>query len=49
MANQRYSEQFKRDAVRLVIEEGYSAKKAGDAVGAADDGDGRHQVARRTS
>jgi len=33
MANHRYSEQFKRDAVRLVIEEGYSANKAGDAVG----------------
>lgn len=33
MANQRYSEQFKREAVRLVTEEGYSAKKAGDAVG----------------
>lgn len=33
MANHRYSEQFKRDAVRLVTAEGYSAKKAGDAVG----------------
>jgi transposase len=33
MANHRYSEQFKRDAVRLVIEEGYSAQKAGKAVG----------------
>lgn len=33
MANPRYSEQFKRDAVRLVTEEGYSAKKAGKAVG----------------
>lgn len=33
MANRRYSEQFKRDAVRLVIEEGYSRKKAGQAVG----------------
>lgn len=32
MAN-RYSEQFKREAVRLVTEEGYSAKKAGNAVG----------------
>lgn len=33
MANPRYSEQFKREAVRLVTEEGYSAKKAGEAVG----------------
>ena len=33
MANQRYTEQFKREAVRLVTEEGYSANKAGDAVG----------------
>jgi len=31
--NPRYSEQFKREAVRLVTEEGYSAKKAGEAVG----------------
>jgi transposase len=29
----RYSEQFKRDAVRLVLEEGYSHKAAGKAVG----------------
>jgi len=29
----RYSEQFKKDAVRLVKEEGYSVKKASDAVG----------------
>lgn len=29
----RYSEQFKRDAVRLVLEEGYSNKAAGKAVG----------------
>jgi len=29
----RYSDQFKRDAVRLVIEEGYSHKAAGKAVG----------------
>lgn len=28
-----YSEQFKREAVRLVTEEGYSPKKAADAVG----------------
>lgn len=33
MATRRYSEQFKRDAVRLVIEEGYSKKKAAAAVG----------------
>ena len=33
MANQRYSEQFKRDAARLVTEEGYSATKAGDGDG----------------
>lgn len=33
MSNVRYSEQFKRDAVRLVTEEGYSHKKAGQAVG----------------
>jgi len=30
MANHRYSEQFKRDAVRLVIAEGYSVNKAGN-------------------
>lgn len=30
----RYSEQFKRDAVRLVTEEGYSHKAAAEAVGA---------------
>jgi transposase len=29
----RYSDQFKRDAVRLVLEEGYSNKAAGKAVG----------------
>lgn len=34
-SNPRYSEQFKLDAVRLVTEEGYSAKRAGDAVGVA--------------
>ena len=33
MTNQRYSEQFKRDAVRLVTEEGYSNKAAASAVG----------------
>lgn len=33
MTNQRYSEQFKRDAVRLVTEEGYSNKAAANAVG----------------
>jgi transposase len=33
MSNQRYSEQFKRDAVRLVIEEGYTNKAAAKAVG----------------
>ncbi|MGI9015133.1 MAG: transposase [Phycisphaerales bacterium] len=33
MANRRYSEQFKRDAVRLVNEEGYTREKAADAVG----------------
>ena len=33
MANHRYSDQFKREAVRLVTQEGYSAKKAGKAVG----------------
>ena len=29
----RYSEQFKKEAVRLVTQEGYSHKRAGDAVG----------------
>jgi transposase len=33
MPNIRYSEQFKREAVRLVTEEGYSHKAAGKAVG----------------
>ncbi len=33
MTNQRFSEQFKRDAVRLVTEEGYSNKAAANAVG----------------
>lgn len=35
MATVRYTEQFKREAVRLVVEEGYSNKKAADAVGVA--------------
>ena len=33
MARKTYSEQFKRDAVRLVVEEGYSVNAAADAVG----------------
>lgn len=33
MSSVRYTEQFKRDAVRLVIEEGYSNKRAAEAVG----------------
>ena len=33
MSNVRYSEQFKRDAVRLVTDEGYSHKAAANAVG----------------
>jgi len=33
MANIRYSEQFKRDAIRLVTEQGYTHKAAADAVG----------------
>ena len=33
MANPRYTEQFKRDTVRLVTEGGYSSKKAGETVG----------------
>lgn len=32
-ANRKYSEQFKKEAVRLVTEEGYSSKKAGESVG----------------
>lgn len=28
-----YNDEFKRDAVRLVVEEGYSFKSACDAVG----------------
>ena len=33
MATPRYSEQFKREAVRLVTEEGYTNKSAAKAVG----------------
>jgi len=33
MGRVHYSEQFKRDAVRLVTEEGYSNKRAAEAVG----------------
>jgi transposase len=33
MANRRYTDQFKRDAVRLVLEEGYTNTRAADAVG----------------
>jgi transposase len=33
MRQQRYSEQFKRDAVRLVIEEGYTVNAAAESVG----------------
>jgi len=32
-ATPHYTDQFKKDAVRLVVEEGYSLKKAGTAVG----------------
>jgi len=32
----RYSDEFKRDAVRLVVEEGYSFKAACQAVGVCD-------------
>lgn len=31
-----YSENFKRDAVRLIVEEGYSFKAASQAVGVCD-------------
>ncbi|TWT66896.1 Transposase [Posidoniimonas polymericola] len=31
-----YSEEFKRDAVRLVVEEGYSIKAASQAVGVCE-------------
>ena len=33
MGRQRYSEQFKRDASRLVAEEGYSINAAAESVG----------------
>jgi transposase len=33
MAMKRYSEQFKREAIRLVTEEQYSMKEAAQAVG----------------
>ena len=32
----RYPDEFKRDAVRLVVEEGYSFKAASQAVGVCD-------------
>lgn len=32
----RFSEEFKRDAVRLVVEEGYTFKSAATAVGVSD-------------
>ena len=32
----RFSEEFKRDAVRLVVEEGYTFKAAATAVGVSD-------------
>ena len=32
MSGQRYSEQFKRDAARLVIEEGYTVNAAAESV-----------------
>ena len=32
----RFSEDFKRDAVRLVVEEGYTFKSAATAVGVSD-------------
>lgn len=33
MGQVHYTEQFKRDTVRLVVEEGYSAKRAAESVG----------------
>ena len=33
MSNIRYTDQFKKDAARLVIEEGYSLNAAAEAVG----------------
>ena len=35
MAKPRYTMEFRLDAVRLVTHEGYSAKRAADAVGVA--------------
>ena len=32
----RFSEEFKRDALRLVVEEGYTFKAAATAVGVSD-------------
>lgn len=32
----RYSDEFKHDAVRLIVEEGYSFKAASEAVGVCD-------------
>lgn len=32
----RFSEEFKRDAVRLVVEEGYTCKEAAAGVGLSD-------------
>lgn len=33
MSRKSYSEQFKRDAVKLLTEQGYSLSKAGEALG----------------
>ena len=33
MGNKHYSEQFKRDAVKLVTEQDYSLKRAAEALG----------------
>ena len=32
----RFSEEFKRDAVRLIVEEGYTSQSAATAVGVSD-------------
>ena len=34
--NRRFSEEFKREGVRLVVEEGYTLKAAATAVGVSD-------------
>lgn len=34
----RYSDNFKRDAVRLIIKEGYSFRAAREAIGVCDAG-----------